>query len=176
MYPIRPPLNSSHLHQPYFQIKSSETLSVRTPTRECGEDPLNPLKAPFFRHGLGMDFPLYFLFFFFPLLSFKLQIYKAFLEMNNPGTYTVQVRARDATFSHYKPWGPWSVPQHFGEWEGPSCLFQLLGAPDVPGLVTASLPSVMVCPSCSMALRQARGDGYRQHSELQDKPFNAVKK
>ncbi|XP_032474697.1 interleukin-3 receptor subunit alpha isoform X3 [Phocoena sinus] len=46
-------------------------------------------------------------------LPYKEEIYKAFLEMNNPGTYTVQVRARDATFSHYKPWGPWSVPQHF---------------------------------------------------------------
>ena len=111
-----------------------------------------------------------------PLLPFKLQIYKAFLELNNPGTYTVRVRARDATFSHYKPWGPWSVPQHFGEWEGPSYLFQLLGAPDVPGLVAASLPSLMdsVCPSCSMELRWARGDGYRQHAELKDEPFNAV--
>ncbi|XP_049560854.1 interleukin-3 receptor subunit alpha isoform X3 [Orcinus orca] len=46
-------------------------------------------------------------------LAYKQEIYKAFLELNNPGTYTVQVRARDATFSHYKPWGPWSVPQHF---------------------------------------------------------------
>ncbi|XP_068388594.1 interleukin-3 receptor subunit alpha isoform X2 [Eschrichtius robustus] len=41
------------------------------------------------------------------------KVYKAFLELNNPGTYTVRVRARDATFSHYKPWGPWSAPQHF---------------------------------------------------------------
>ncbi|KAJ8784327.1 hypothetical protein J1605_008332 [Eschrichtius robustus] len=45
--------------------------------------------------------------------AYKEEIYKAFLELNNPGTYTVRVRARDATFSHYKPWGPWSAPQHF---------------------------------------------------------------
>ncbi|XP_036696616.1 interleukin-3 receptor subunit alpha isoform X1 [Balaenoptera musculus] len=45
--------------------------------------------------------------------AYKEEIYKAFLELNNPGTYTVRVRARDATFSHYKPWGPWSVHQHF---------------------------------------------------------------
>ncbi|XP_068388596.1 interleukin-3 receptor subunit alpha isoform X4 [Eschrichtius robustus] len=45
--------------------------------------------------------------------AYKEEVYKAFLELNNPGTYTVRVRARDATFSHYKPWGPWSAPQHF---------------------------------------------------------------
>ncbi|XP_066879434.1 interleukin-3 receptor subunit alpha isoform X3 [Kogia breviceps] len=62
-------------------------------------------------------------------LAYKQEIYKAFLELNNPGTYTVQVRARDATFSHYKPWGPWSVPQHFVCEEGarlPAWLTSLL--------------------------------------------------